>query len=291
MGTSRKILIIAMVAILSISVVPIMAEDSDAALQITDAEQRENPNTGMYYLFIDFNSDINGMGEAYIPETGFKTMYNVDGQSDRSRLVLMIGDTPYDHGTYTLILTGATELEGTFDLIERVDVTVRCVLLDGSICDTVLESGSTISVLEIPEAPEGCVFVCWVDVSMNRYHGDSVIDRDIILFPLFERSSVVSEDFRVYMKNTGSQMNIFMESVDGGVIADGRLVVTFYYTVYDDFIGDFTTERKAIDMDCEGGDITLSVYADIPKDLTTVYSASAVFTSNGVSNGSGAIFC
>ena len=92
MKIRRKVLIMAILALLAITALSVTAEDSSAgSLSITDVEQKLNENTGDYYLFIYFNENLSGVGEASIIETGFHSAYNVDEQNIKDRLVFIIG--------------------------------------------------------------------------------------------------------------------------------------------------------------------------------------------------------
>ena len=113
----NKIVVPAMfvLILLAFTVTSVIAEDSDAGVpSITEVEQKLNDKTGKYYLFIRFDSELSGIGEARIIETSFSSVYNIEDQIDKSRLVFIIGDESYEPGTYTLRLSGGTELVDTF---------------------------------------------------------------------------------------------------------------------------------------------------------------------------------
>ena len=117
MEIRRKVLIMAVLALLAIMALSVTAEDSSAgSLSITDVEQKLNENTGDYYLFIYFNGNLSGVGEASIIETGYHSAYNVDEQNIKNRLVFIIGDEPYGSGIYTLRLVGGVEMIDTFTI-------------------------------------------------------------------------------------------------------------------------------------------------------------------------------
>ena len=89
----KRVLTMAVLALLAITALSVTAEDSSAgSLSITDVEQKLNENTGDYYLFIYFNENLSGVGEASIIETRFHSTYNVDEQNIKNRLVFIIGD-------------------------------------------------------------------------------------------------------------------------------------------------------------------------------------------------------
>ena len=118
METRKKVITMAIMLIMMVTAVSVLADDSSAgSYSVTEAEQKLNESTRDYYLFIYFNQDLAGVGEATIIETGFHSAYNVDDQNIKNRLVFIIGDEPYDSGTYTMKLTGGVETLVTFSLV------------------------------------------------------------------------------------------------------------------------------------------------------------------------------